>query len=253
MPGKTHGILIRTYDQDAPRLAYCLRSIEKFCKGFDQVVVVCPGASEPAIRPIVEGCSSVELRLCTNYENDYIGQQITKLRSHEFLETDFVFHIDSDCVFTQAFHPSDYVVDELPILYHREYDYFYRHGRRVPWQGVTSYFLRRQVDFEFMALFPLVYPRTIYGALERWFERVHGFPFENLIGHLNAAYEFSEFNLLGAFSYYYEDEFGPFHRHLNWGTHSAEHYLIQLCQTGRTDRSISPDEAAELERITSSG
>lgn len=241
----SYALFIRTYSPDAERLSYCLRSIGKFCTGFDEVVVTCPPDSETAIRPVVEAFPFAAFKLADPHPFDYIGQQITKLHADRYCSADFIFHIDSDCLFNRPFRPDLYFSDGLPILYHRAYAYFYENGRNVPWQGVTSYFLRRQVDLEYMALFPLVYPRDLYPALKNWFERTHGFGYGALTAHLAFQRYFSEFNLMGAFSH----QQGGFHKHLDLQDHEPVAYVTQLCTGGDGVRSVDDTERAALERL----
>ncbi len=243
---KSFGLFIRTYHRDAPRLRYLLRSIATYCTGFEQVVVVCPVGSETAVAPVVAEFPFAELKLCQNYDNDFIGQQITKLTASSYIDTDFIAHVDSDCVFAQPFSPACFMAGEKPALYHREYEFFYRNKVRMPWQNITSQLMCRQVDFEFMALFPIFYPREIYTDLEAWILENHGITYasiENLIVHKD---HFSEFNILGAFSYYEGGD--RYHEHRNWGIINPTHYLRQFCtEKGREDRDLDDSEAALIE------
>lgn len=243
-------LLIRTYADDAQRLVFLLKSIDKYCRNLNEYVVVCREQCRSTIAPVVSRHSRFKLSICPDYDFDYIGQQITKLRSHLYTNCDFVLHVDSDCIFVRPFDLSAHFFGGLPVLYHREYDYFYREKAEMPWQYVTSKFLCRQVDYEFMALFPLIYPRRLYLDLEKWFCSIHGFEYEGIEPRLKIRHEFSEFNLMGAFSYYRPNRAAPYHVHLNWGDYSPEHYIRQYCLSGeRADRSADLDEIAEMNRI----
>ncbi|SFJ80358.1 hypothetical protein SAMN02799642_05558 [Methylobacterium brachiatum] len=245
-------LLIRTYADDAQRLEFLLRSVDKYCKGLNEYVVVCRECCRGSIAPIVERHSQFKLSICPDYGFDYIGQQITKLRSYLYTSSDFVIHVDSDCIFVRPFDISAYFFNEIPILYHREYDYFYQRKIEMPWQYITSKFMCRQVDYEFMALFPLVYPRSLYIDLEEWFSATHGFGYEGIEQRLKLRHEFSEFNLLGAFSYYRPNHAGRYHLHLNWGEFNPSHYVKQYCVSGENgDRSVGLEEFTEMESIIS--
>lgn len=243
-------LLVRTYADDAQRLDFLLESIDRYCGNLDEYVVVCRKQCESAIAPVVARHSRFTLSICPDYDYDYIGQQITKLRSHRYTRCDFVVHVDSDCIFVRPFNWAAFFFNGLPVLYHREYNYFYQEGVEMPWQYITSKLMRRQVDFEFMALFPLVYPRRLYIDLEEWFESVHGFGYEGIESRLKLRHEFSEFNLLGAFSYYRPNNAAPYHIHMNWGECNPEHYVKQYCLSGeRADRSAGGDEIAEIRSL----
>lgn len=96
-------LLVRTYADDAQRLEFLLKSIDKYCKELDEYVVVCRERCRSAIEPIVSRYSRFKFSICPDYDFDYIGQQITKLRSHIYTNCDFVLHVDSDCIFIKPF------------------------------------------------------------------------------------------------------------------------------------------------------
>ncbi|QRE78339.1 hypothetical protein [Methylobacterium aquaticum] len=97
--------------------------------------------------------------------------------------------------------------------------------------------------------FPLVYPRDLYIDLEKWFSEFHNLSYEAIENMVDAPWAFSEFNLMGAFSYYKALIDKPYHLHLlNWRDFEPDKYLIQTCQDGATDRAISE---TEMEEITS--
>ncbi|QTC91183.1 DUF6492 family protein [Brevundimonas goettingensis] len=242
----THGILIRTYEKDAARLGFCLASIARFCSGFDDVVIVCQEKAVEFIRPIVNASPVGRLKICPAYENDYIGQQITKLRATDYIDTDYICHVDSDCVFFEAFKPQDYFFDDKPAMYYKDYDWFYRQKHLNPWQFITSRLMNRQVDYEFMALFPLIYPKELYKDLEAWFVEANGYTYEELEAKLIIPNQVSEFNLMGAFSYY--EGGGKYHTFLDWGENPIKHYLKQYCTDAWVDREISDEEYEELRR-----
>lgn len=245
----THSLFIRTYDKDADRLRYCLQSIHRFCKDFSETVVVCSPRSSAVIGQVLKDYGFARLALCDDYANDYMGQQFTKLRADTFTTADYIFHIDSDCIFTEPYEPASAFEQGYPVLFHREYDFFYRSGVLMPWQHVTSRLMRRQVDFEFMALFPLVYPRKLYCDLARFFESVHGFTYEELTTRLRFPEEFSEFNLMGAFSYYSQNS-ERYHIHKNWGVFPAHHYVKQLAVDGqRHDRTLRDYEIEAIKSV----
>jgi hypothetical protein len=243
-------IFIRTYHKDEERLWYCLRSIEKFCRGFSETVVVCPPSSQRAIKRVTEGFSFVTLLNCREYDIDSLGQQLTKMQAHKFVDSEYVFHLDSDCIFNQHFTPGFYFKDGLPILYNCRYEELKSRGIPVPWQEPTSKILGRPVEREFMALFPLVYPKALYSETEQWLNQNYKGGHEYLIARLDGITDFSEFNFLGAFSFYCRAGLQPMHRHIDWTTIHPTHYVTQLCQEGRQfGRLIRPHDRELLNSI----
>lgn len=245
-PDSTHGIIIRTYEADAERLGFCLASIKRYCEGFSDVVVVCQEKAAGVIGPVVAAAGIGRMAFCPAYENDYLGQQITKLRATDYLTTDYIFHVDSDCVFFARFTPDAYFVDGRPVMYFKDYDWFYRQRQLNPWQFITSRLLQRQVDYEFMAMLPLIYPRQMYLNLEAWFVAANGFAYEGIEERLTVPNQFSEFNLMGAFSYYHGGGF--YHTFLDWGDNHIERYMKQYLVDDWNDRAISEGEYAEIQR-----
>lgn len=242
---RSKGILIRTYDKDAPRLYFALASIQRFCTGYDSVTVVCQASSAYAVRPIVEKFDFVSLKICPAYPNDYIGQQITKLRSHLYVQDDLIYHMDSDCMFRDDTDLSYYLIDGLPILQYRSYDELYRLGAFVPWQEPTSRFLRRQVDFEFMCGFPFAYPRELTLDLERWFEDSNGYSYDEIEKHIPFVNNFSEYNLMGAFSYFNNGKYN----HLQAESASFDLRMNQHCRADRTKREFQENELDEMQAL----
>ena len=188
------------------------------------------------------------LVLCEPYANDYIGQQITKLMSHTFVAEDVIFHVDSDCIFFEPTDLSRYMDGDVPLLFHRSYDSLYRRFVAIPWQEVTSRFMLRQVDHEFMCGFPFAYPRALYEDLHAWFVATHGFDYGAIEGHLLQKDAFSEFNLLGAFSFQAGRRYNT---PVSFEETGFDFRMHQYCRVSdRNDRSISPQELAELESLT---
>jgi len=250
MPDTKHALFVRTYHKDAERLHYCLASIMRFCEGFSETVVVCPPSSAEVISRVVANFPGVIHKITREYERDYLGQQRDKLRAYEFTNADYIHHVDSDCVFNKKYEPHSLFRGSMPLLYHREYDFFYRNRMLTPWQLFTSRAALRQVDLEFMAMLPLIYPRELCLMLNLWLDENHG-GVDALLDKAASQYEFSEFNLLGAASYYKFCVSMDFHAHVNWGQEEPERFLKQFClSSGHLDRSIANDELQELQEIT---
>ena len=242
----THKFFCRTYARDADRLRYLLRSIEKFANGFDGIVVACPEASLGAIFKTALDFHNVEVLPCNTSDYDFIAQQITKLTAYRYCDADVIVHIDSDCIFTKPFSPADLYHDDRILLLNCPYSYFYSEGVNCPWQSVTSQFAKRQVDREFMRQFPLCYPRELYQDLEAWFVQNHGYPIDAIASHVNGDH-FSEFNLLGAFSFYSSINY---HSHIDSLQQQMPSFVQQMClYDSRNDRSIPQSELAYLEEF----
>jgi len=190
-------IVIRSYYKDLGWLAYALRSIRRYCRGFSNVVLIVPRSSRERLD--WSGLSGDVTVNCPDYRDDYLGQQVTKLTADTFSDADYICHIDSDCVFTRPTSPDDLFEGGKPVVLMTPYSALDRH---VPWRELTERALEREVPWEFMRMPPYTFPRWIYGAFREHLAAVHGRPLEDYVLS-QPARGFSEFNALGAFAYLY--------------------------------------------------
>ncbi|SMF43084.1 hypothetical protein SAMN02982917_2184 [Azospirillum oryzae] len=241
------GIFIRTYYKDCERLEFTLRSIRKFCSGFSGVTVACPENSIDLVSAVTKSTGFDSPILCNHLSNDFIGQQITKLNADKYCKYDYICHIDSDCIFVRETNPSDLFLEGRPLMLMAPYNYFYGARHNVPWQTITSKFVGRQVDYEFMRRFPLTYPRQMYIDLRDHFHNFHNYEINEVWKHIWGDY-FSEFNLMGAFSFYSDSKYHSFSDVTINGV--PEVIVKQYCLvSSRDDRTISASDRDEIERI----
>ena len=236
------GFFCRTYHKDAERLEYMLRSIERFAIGFSGVTIVCPENSIEQIRAVSNKFQFATTKACiSKAPNDFIGQQISKMHAHLFTDDDLIVHIDSDCILTEEVAPERLLLDTKPKMPHAAYDYFYRGGWNCPWQSVTSRFLRHQVDYEFMRRFPLCYPRNLYIDLGNWFKEAHGSELVDIWKMIHGD-QFSEFNLMGAFSFYSDPQYHVF------TSPQDKSFVTQFCLVSqRENRAMTQEERGKIE------
>ncbi len=238
------GILIRTYDKDAEWLRYCLRSVKRYCEGFSDVVVSCAPSSQAVIAGVCAEEGVAPPKLSPEFASDYLGQQITKLHADRFVDAEHVMHVDADCVFFQTVRPEDFFEDGKPVLYMTAYDVLYRTGNPMLWQSITSIWLKRETDFDFMRRFPMVFPRAAYEGVRDFFRGIHGADMATAFKD-RTDWHFSEFNFIGSYLYYERPELMRFRdteQDPGWNRLS----LKQFCQDGRTDRTPTDAERAEI-------
>jgi hypothetical protein len=189
-------LFIRSYWKDLEWLALCLASIARYCRGFQDIVVVMPRSSEPWLRRA--GLPPVgRLEFCRDYRDDYLGQQATKVHADTFTTADFVCHVDSDCIFSGPVSPDDFVVDGKPRILMCALE---RLGRERPWQGPTEKFLGWPVSFDFMRHPPFTFPRWLYEHVRAHAVLEHGVDLDTYLAR-QPPRGFSEFNILGALAY----------------------------------------------------
>nr|WP_248832548.1 hypothetical protein [Frankia sp. Mgl5] len=187
-------VLIRTYYRDLAWLSYSLAAVEKWCRGFTEVVVVSPRTGAPAVRRALPG--SVRLEICPDYRDDYLGQQVTKLHADRFTDAELICHVDSDVIFTRSTTPVDLLVAGRPWLVRLPVD---KLGRHRPWVASTEDFLGFRVSHDFMQQPPFTYPRWIYPEIRRLSVARHGRSLDEYVTG-QPPRGFSEFNVLGAYA-----------------------------------------------------
>lgn len=185
-------IFIRTYPKDYPWLNYCLRSINKFCTGFNKIWIVSPEQAPFAPQ-------GVEWKVMNEESDDgYLSQQITKLYADVITnyEADYYLHVDSDVIFTRPTTPMDFLQNEKVIWYYTPYEH-----TKTPWQPITEKFIGQKVDNEFMRRFPIMVPKWLYAALRKFCHETHGRRIISEYVRNQPHRSFSEFNALGAYAW----------------------------------------------------
>lgn len=200
--GVSCDIVIRSYYRDFRWLRYCLASIDRYCHGFRNVVVVIPQTSLAKWRWL--GLRADRVVCCPAYRDDYLGQQVTKLFADIYSDADYVCHVDSDCVFQRSTTPGDLADAGRPHVLMEPYA---RLDSHAPWQALTERFLGAEISYEFMRRPPYTYPRWLYPALRKWCQARHGVSLDEYVLS-RPPRGFSEFNALGAYAYrHHRDSF----------------------------------------------
>jgi hypothetical protein len=188
-------IVIRSYFKDFRWLDWCLRSVQRFCVGFRQVVLVVPASSRERLE--WRGLAGGVTFTCPDYRDDYLGQQVTKLSADEYTDADYICHVDSDCVFTRITRPEDLFEDGRPRVTMAPYATL---DRYLPWQPITEAFLGDRLDYEFMRTPPYTFPRWLYAAVREHSLARHGVTIERYVLD-RPPRGFSEINALTGYAY----------------------------------------------------
>lgn len=189
----TTDIFIRTYSGDIRWLSYCLKSIHKFGAGFRDVIVTIP---QDQVK-ILQHLTKEKVYTSPLYHDDYIGQQITKLRACEYTDADFILYVDSDCVFTEPFSPEDYIRDGKPVIVRENYERLKEHNDAYARKHITGTYLGFEVEFEYMRRHPFIYHRDDVKKTGEQIGKLEKSSSDRLMTpHLTGM---SEFNILGAF------------------------------------------------------
>jgi hypothetical protein len=187
-------VFIRTYEGDLAWLSYCLASLHRNLAGWDEIVVCIPEGQAGKLKGVI---TDEKVVTCPAYDDDYIGQQISKLQAHRHVRGDYVLFVDSDVVFHPGAHVSAYFRDGKPVVLKESYA---RLSARHPeldlprWQEVVNLVFGERPSHEYMRRAPQLFRTDSLVALER--------AFPGLASHaLSQPHRlFSEFNVLGYFA-----------------------------------------------------
>lgn len=202
-------ILIVTHAKDFRYLVYCLRSINKFARGFHEVVILFPDKDwaefTSKIGPEIMGQDVVSYRPVSGQEWDGKGMlwhewQVTNADFY-CNHSDYVAHFDSDCIFTGPVSPDTFFKDGKPILRYENFDSI---GRRHPgvmkWKEAAESCLPFPVPWECMRGHPEVYHIGLYQRARELMEMKLGEPPEKWVKRQRNTFpqSFAEYPTLGA-------------------------------------------------------
>lgn len=169
-------IFIRTCSRDAAYHAYCIKSIEKYCSGFRNVIVV-----------------------LKDEKHGYLGQQIDKLRVDLHSDADYFLITDSDTLFTRHVTPETYMVDGKAVWLHTPWNpEMLAHAGTRAWMEVMTKFCNAVPPSEFMRRQPFFVPRWLTENLRRFCVSTHGIEIDRYVMREG---RFTEFNVMGFYAW----------------------------------------------------
>lgn len=183
-------IFIRTYHGDAEWLRYCLRSIHLNLSGWSELVVCIPRGQEACIRPMI---TDERVVTCEPFDDDYIGQQVSKLQAHRYVSGDYVLFVDSDVVFRPGSSVKNFFSAGLPVIGKERYDELSFPPARC-WQPVVEKLFGETPEWEYMRGTGVFLFRT--DTLKAF---AISFPEIEQYGRAQPYRSFSEYNFLGFF------------------------------------------------------
>lgn len=192
-------ILIVTYDKDLEFLKYSLKSIAKFCRFYNEVVVVIDDHENDCVET-KKYLESIGQKYFINKEakhitKGYIRQQYIKLFSEKYFDdkTNFVCHVDSDNIFNAFNSPNIFFKGYKPILGMQKWSQMPNRS----FEESTKQTVGFNVEYNFMRRMPLVYPKSIFKNLREHIIGLHG----DIKSFLNSMKKFSEYNVIGSYAY----------------------------------------------------
>lgn len=201
----TTDILIVSYKRDFRYLKYCLRSIVKFCTGFEACKVMVPYPNVDECRKLLDGWQvgtfPIEYEGFDEWPNlGMVHHMHLIMNSDTLCQGDFVLHTDSDCVFTKPITPESFMVDGKPILYHATFRWLISQQANLScWQEAVERALGWKPVREFMRRHPAVHYRDVYAKTRKIIEEHHKCSMEWFMKQQRNSFpqSFAEFPTLG--------------------------------------------------------
>lgn len=186
----------RTYRGDSQWLSYLMRSIPKFCSGYNEFVVVCPKSDRDIIYQVTR---PYDVRLEATEDDigrGYLEQQYSKMIADTFCEGDYIGFVDSDCMFVLPNTPDSWFENGKIRYLVTPYAEL---GNAVPWRKFTEAALGFECPFETMRRHPCVFPRGVIANCRTYMVLRHHKPLRNYILE-QGGNSFSEFNVMGSYA-----------------------------------------------------
>ncbi len=241
----TTSIFVKSYPRDYAWLAYCLRSIHRFCSGFSEIVVLIPDDSdlpltqEKLIKVKEFGPHATSPN---NHGSGYVGQQLFKVSADKYSNADQICHMDSDCIFTRPVTPDDLMVEGKPLwLMTPMAETIAGDKNCIAHSQAMEHFSGEAPEFDFMRRHSQIIPRWGYAAFRDYVQDRHGMSFEKW-AFSQAFRGVTEFNFLGLVFYKYYRNFFHFHD-TRFGL--PESFVLQKWSYG----GLKPEIRAEFEAI----
>ncbi len=210
----TCDIFIKSFPKDFGWLSYCLQSIQKFARGFNEIVVVIPDdanltlTQERLVKIKEPGPSATSIY---DHGFGYAYQQVVKMNADHYCKADYVCHFDSDCIFTRPVTPQDLMVDDKPLWLMTPFVDILPTDKNL---GAHIESMRGfsgiDPEFEYMRRHSQVVPRWAYGCFRDYVQERHNQSFEKWA--LSQSFRgVTEFNFLGQFLHREFPNFIHFH------------------------------------------
>lgn len=190
-------ILIVTFMRDLPFLRYCLKSIEKFARGFSGVTLVVP-AHEKGHYDWVP--APIRVRYFDEVPGKgMLGHMVQVCRADQHCpEAESILHLDADCMFWQPVTPQDYAPGGRLLMVREAYAQIFNPNRHL-WRKAVKEAIGLETDFDTMVRHPQVYPREVYAKAREMTEAHTGRKFDEYVlsGRNQFPQEFCEHVTLG--------------------------------------------------------
>jgi len=205
-------IFIKTYSGDFAFLRYCIKSIQKFCTGFDEIIIQCPPRDhETLLRMCPDNFKVIPIK---EKGDGYMFQQVAKLSAWLHTDCEQILYVDSDCVFFAPCTPETFMRDGKPLLMKTHYS---KVGDAIFWQEATARAIGYKSEFEWMRRLPAMYLRKTLQEIASVHPNLH----EYILSIKDR--QFSEFNFIG--------QFIEKHSQSDYSIHDTDDgWIVPVCQ-----------------------
>lgn len=188
-------IFIRTFKRDIVWLDYCLQSIHKNLKGWNEIIVCIPENQASHLTHV----KNAKIVLSPIFKDDYIGQQVSKLLAYQHTTNDYILFVDSDLIFLPGANVSDLMRDGLPVIGKEKYSQP-KYPAVRKWQPVVEKLFKEKPEWEYMGLnaSSRLYHRSTLMAFHEKFPDIVDY------AKRQPKHKFSEFNFIGFFAEQFE-------------------------------------------------
>lgn len=170
----------------------------------------------------------------------YLFQQNIKLHADCFTDAEFICYMDCDTIFTRPATPQDLIVDNRKVRWLYTPYSSIDSGDGQTWKEPTEKLMGHPVENEMMRRHPFCAPRWALQAFREWMWKIHGMSLERYVMS-RPNREFSEFNALGAYLWYYHKD------KVHWQNTDEEMGVTYVWQ-GYSWGGLSEHIKADLER-----
>ena len=207
------GLVVSDFDW----LIWCLRSIRRHCTGFTGITLAIPDRDAQLLKPIAaEHANSkcgIPLRIKLVKEKPgkgFLTHAAAIGSADEFVlpDTDYVLHLDADCIAKESVTPSEYVVNEKPIYVVRSYESLIDADTKSvsdchQWKSVAEANIGMPIEMYSMLRHPSCFPIDFYKKFRARIEEVHKKSFMDYVLSCRDGFPqtYAEFPAQGGFAY----------------------------------------------------
>lgn len=259
-------ILIVTYRKDFPWLMYCLRSIQRFCKGFSRVVILVPQGDVDLLFQMMATEKTDNPELLIHVKDYYetpgkgmVQHMAMMAKADQFVlpDTKYVLHCDADCIFKMPTTPEHYFWNDKPYQIIRTWDSLTTEDPRVPgskvvsdclqWRQPTAIQLGFDSPFYTMCMNTAVFPIGFYKRYRDHIENVHRRDFDQVI--LAGRNEFPQTSMdwtaMGAYAERH------MHDQFHWFDVATPPYPVDRKQAFWSHGGITPEVKKDIDSLLS--